>query len=357
MSQTQIPAPASEAPETAEAVGTTEFLTEAAPSRRRRPPWVSLASYVVTVFALITFNFAIPRLMPGSPIDAMLAQGSDTYVQDDEARGALAEYYNLDQSIPEQYLHYLGGLVRGDLGTSIDTNIPVTDELSSRVGWSFLLMVTGMLVSIAIGLPAGIHSGWHRSKRADRNLLGLFLTLQNLPIYLVGAAAFTILVSKLGLFPLGNATTLNAGYTGFAYLLDVGRHLILPGLLLGLDFATYEFLVMRSSMVSELGSDYLQAGRAKGLKQRRLKYRYAARNALLPVVTVVGLQFSVAITSVIFIERIFSYPGVGGYMLQSIGQRDYPAMQGAFLVLTVTVVTVNLAVDLVYRRLDPRTAA
>jgi len=356
VSQTQIPAPPAETVTAVDAVGTTEFLTEAAPSHRRRPPWVSLVSYVVTVLALITLNFALPRLMPGNPIDALLAQGADGAVQNEQTRAALTEYYQLDQSIPEQYVHYLGGLTRGDFGKSTTTNGSVGNELGGRVGWSLLLMVTGMLISIVIAVPAGIHSGWNRSKRADRNLLGLFLTLQNLPIYLVAAAAFTLLVSKFGLFPLGDATTLYGGYTGFAYVLDVGRHLILPGLLLGLDFATYEFLVMRSSMVSELGSDYLLAGRAKGLRQRRLKYRYAARNALLPVVTVVGLQFSVAITSIIFIERIFSYPGVGGYMFQAIGQRDYPAMQGAFLVLTITVVTVNLFVDLVYRRLDPRTS-
>lgn len=324
--------------------------------RARRSLWVPVLSYVATVFMLITLNFALPRLMPGDPIDALMALGSPERVQNDQTRAELVEYYHLDQSIPEQYGHYLGGLARGDLGTSIASNSPVTKELGDRVGWSFLLMVTGMLISIAIGLPAGIHSGWNRSKRADRNLLGLFLTLQNLPVYLVGAAVFAVFAAKYGLFPLGKATTPFGGYSGFGQLLDIGRHLILPGLLLGLDFATYEFLVMRSSMVSELGSDYLLVGRAKGLKERRLKYRYAGRNALLPVITVVGLQFSVAITSIIFIERIFAYPGVGGYMFEAIGTRDYPAMQGAFLVLTITVVTVNLVVDLVYRRLDPRTA-
>jgi peptide/nickel transport system permease protein len=128
--------------------------------------------------------------------------------------------------------------------------------------------------------------------------------------------------------------------------------------LMAFDFVTYEYLVMRSSMVGELGADYLLGGRAKGLRERRLKYGYAARNALLPVVTVIGLQFSLAVgAGLIVVERIFSYPGIGGYMLEAVGTRDYPAMQGAFLLLTITVVTSNLLVDLVYRRLDPRTAA
>lgn len=355
MSPTQTAPPPAQAGETADAAGATQFLTEAAPPRRKRP-WVALATYAATVFALITFNFVLPRMMPGDPIDSLMALGSPD-LQNDQTRAVLLEYYNLDRPVVEQYVHYLGNLAQGDLGVSIQDNSSVAEALGDKVGWSLLLMVTGLLISVAIGLPAGIHSGWNRSKRADRNLLGLFITLQNLPIYLVAAAAFAIFAQKYELFPLEGATTDFGGYTGLAYLADVGRHLILPALVLGFDFATYEFLVMRSAMVSELGSDYLLLGRAKGIRRRRLKYRYAARNALLPVVTVVGLQFSVAITSIIFIERIFGYPGVGGYMLSAIGRRDYPAMQGAFLLLTITVVTVNLVVDLVYRRLDPRISA
>jgi len=189
----------------------------------------------------------------------------------------------------------------------------------------------------------------------DKGLLGVFLAIQNLPIFLVGSVAFIVLSANLGLFPLGGATTPFGGYTGFDQVVDIVHHLALPALIMGIDFATYQYLVMRSSMVSELGSDYLLAGRAKGLRERRLKYRYAGRNALLPVVTVLGLQFSVAITGLVFVERIFTYPGVGSYLFEAVATRDYPAMQGAFLVLTITVVTTNFVVDLLYRRLDPRT--
>ena len=326
---------------------------EAAP--RRRPRWVPLVSYLATVFVLITFNFALPRLMPGDPIDALMAFGSPNYVQDDETRANLAEYYNLDESLPEQYVSYLGGLVEGDLGVSIVSNVSVAEELGGRVGWSLLLVVTAIVVSMVIGLPTGVHSGWKRGKRMDRGLLGFFLAVQNLPIFVVGSVVFIVLSAQLGIFPLGGATTPFSEYSGFREVLDIAHHLALPALMMGIDFATYEYLVMRSSMVSELGSDYLLGGRAKGLRERRLKYRYAGRNALLPVVTVLGLQFSLAVTGLIFIEQIFSYPGVGGYMIEAVGTRDYPAMQGAFLVLTITVVTANLAVDLLYRRLDPRT--
>ena len=341
------------------APGTDEEVTAAdfdlTPTRRRRRWWVAPVTYLVTVFVLISFNFAIPRLMPSDPIDALMAFGSATYVQDDDTRAELARYYKLDASLPEQYVHYLSGLARGDLGVSIYNNVPVRQDLGGKVAWTFLLLGTATLVSMLIGIPLGIHSGWKRGKRLDRGLLAFFLGYQNLPIFVLGAAAFLVFSVKLGLFPYGGGSTPFNDYTGLAKVVDVARHLALPALMLGLDAATYQYLVMRSSMVGELGSDYLVVGRAKGLRERRLKYGYAGRNALLPVVSVVGLQFGLGVTGVIFIERIFAYPGIGNYMFQSIAVRDYPAIQGAFLVLTITVVTVNLIVDVLYRRLDPRT--
>ncbi|MGH9281420.1 MAG: ABC transporter permease, partial [Acidimicrobiales bacterium] len=323
---------------------------------RRRPRWVTAATYVATVFALLTVNFALPRIMPGDPIDALMAFGSPNYVTDYETRANLAAYYDLDEPVLVQYAHYLGGLVKADLGVSIVSNVPVSEELVPRLGWSALLIATSIVLAMLIGLPLGVHSGWKRSQPVDRRLLTFFLSVQNLPIFFVGAVALVALSAQLGIFPLGGATTPFNDYSGLRAGLDVAHHLALPALLMGLDFATYEYLVMRSSMVGELGSDYLLAGRAKGLRERRLKYRYAGRNALLPVVTVVGLQLSMAVTGIIFVERVFAYPGLGSYMYEAVGTRDYPAMQGAFLVLTLTVVTINFLVDLLYRRLDPRTS-
>lgn len=329
-------------------------LVDRASRRRRR--WAPLLSYLATVFVLVTFNFALPRLMPGDPIDALMAFGSPNFVTDEETRANLERYYDLDDSVPEQYAHYLAGLVQGDLGVSIVSNVSVTEELLDRVGWSALLVGTAIVISMLVGLPTGVHSGWKRGKRLDRGLTAFFLSVQNVPIYVVGMAVFVVFAAQLDMFPLGGATTPFNDYDGLREVLDIAHHLALPALLLGVEFATYEYLVMRSSMVSELGSDYLLGGRAKGLSERRLKYGYAGRNALLPVVTVIGLQLSVAITGIVFIESIFSYPGVGQYLFQAVGTRDYPAMQGSFLLLTITVVTTNLAVDLLYRRLDPRTA-
>lgn len=327
------------------------------PSARRRRSWTPFVSYVLTVLILVTLNFAVPRLMPGNPIDALFAQGSPNFVVDDEVRANLAQYYRLDDSILTQYGSYMANLVRGDFGNSINSNRPVGQDLRARLPWTLLLIVVSLVMAVLIGLPLGIHSGWKRGKGVDRGLLGFFLSVQNIPIYFVGSMVLLLFSARLGLFPMGGGSTPFSQSGFFGSVVDVAYHLTLPATLMAVQFASFQYLVMRSAMVTELGADYLLGGRAKGLRVRRLQYGYAGRNALLPVVTVVGMQFSLAVTSVIFVEQIFSYPGVGLYMFGAVFTRDYPAMQGAFLILTVMVVTVNLFVDLLYRRLDPRTAA
>lgn len=325
------------------------------PARPARRSWRGpLIAYGLTVFLLLTFNFALPRALPGDPISALMVRSSPDYVESDVTREKLTEYYNLGESIPTQYAHYLGALARGDLGTSIYFNTPVTELIWARLKWSFLLVGTSMVLAIVIGMPTGIHSGWRRGRRVDRGLLGFFMGVENLPVFFVGALALLVFSAKLGWFPLGGATTPFADYGLLRQILDVAHHAALPAVLMALEFAAVQYLVMRGGMVSELGADYLTMGRAKGLRDRKLKYGYAGRNALLPVVTVVGMQFSLAIASSIFIERLFAYPGLGLFMFDSVGVRDYPAMQGSFLVMSIAVVTVNFGVEMLYTRLDPR---
>lgn len=326
--------------------------------QRPRRAWPApVAYYLVTVFVLITLNFALPRLMPGDAIDGLMVSGSPNFVDNDETRARLAEYLNLDGSMLEQYRRYLGALAGGDLGVSIYSNQPVTQELGDRMGWSLLLIVTALVASVLVGLPLGVHSAWKRSRPVDRRLLTFFLTIQNTPVFVVGAFVLNLFSARLGLFPYGGATTYFTDYSGLRQVLDIAHHLALPALVMALDFVAYQYLVMRSAMVMELGSDYLLVGRAKGLRQRRLKYGYAGRNALLPIVTVIGIQLGLSITTIVFVEGIFNYPGIGGYLVLAVGRRDYFAAQGAFLILSLMVVTANLFVDLLYRRLDPRTSA
>jgi peptide/nickel transport system permease protein len=207
-----------------------------------------------------------------------------------------------------------------------------------------------------VGSVAGIHAGWRRDRPADRALMVGLISVWQFPAYLLGSILIFAFGVKLGWFPLYGAHTEFAIYAGpLARWLDIGWHLVLPVLVLSSGLIAWNYLIMRSGMVSELGSDYLMLGRAKGLRQRRLKYRYAARNAMLPVVSLTAYSVGASVTANIFIERIFSYPGLGGLLFESIGQRDFPVIQGVFLLITVGVVTVNALADVLYGRLDPRT--
>lgn len=326
--------------------------------RRGRRRWAGAGiSYAVTIFALVTLNFLLPRAMPGDPIDALLAQGSSGFVFGEEARAELEEYYGLDRSLAAQYGQYLTGLARGDLGRSIVTNTPVWDELARRLPWTLLLIGSAALVSTVVGLVAGVHSGWRRDRPMDRALMTMLLALREFPPYLLGSLLLYVFAVKLGWLPLfGAETPFSGAFSPVERVVDVGRHLLLPLLVLSVGLTAGNYLIMRAGMVGELGSDYLLLGRAKGLRERRLKYRYVARNALLPLVSLTAIQLGFALTAVVLIERVFSYPGLGRLLFEAIAVRDYPIIQGAFLLISVGVVTINAVADALYRRLDPRTA-
>ena len=328
------------------------------PRPRRRRRWTgAVVSYLVVLFALVTVNFLLPRAMPGDPIDALLARGSAGFSLGEQSRAALEEYYGLDGSLPEQYGNYLRRLAGGDLGRSIVTNAPVSEEIGRRLPWSALLIGTSMLVALAVGLAAGVHAGWRRDRPADRALMTALLAVREFPPFLLASLLVFVFAVKLDWLPLfGAQTPFSESFSLAERIVDVGRHLLLPTIVLAAGLTVGYYLLMRAGMVSELGADYLVLGRAKGLRERRLKYHYAARNALLPVVGNTAVEVGFAITANVLVERVFSYPGVGGLLFEAIGSRDYPTIQGVFLVVGAGIVTVNALADLLYRRLDPRTA-
>jgi len=326
-------------------------------SRRRSTNRALVLSYAVTVVALITLNFFLPRALPGDPITALTSNGSPTYVQDEVTRAKLTAYYGFDQPLLTQFGRYLTGLATGDLGVSIRYNVPVADLLRERLPWTLLLVGTAMLIAVCVGWTAGVHSGWHRGRGVDRRLLAIFLGLRSFPAFFLGSLAVLVFAVKLGWFPLaGTRTAFAQPLSPLGWAFDVGRHLALPAVVLALQFTASQYLTMRASVVSELGADYLLLGRAKGLRERRLKYRYGARNALLPVVTLAAAHVGMAMTEVIVVETVFAYQGVGRLVFEAVSFRDYPILGGSFLILSLLVVTLNLGADLAYRRLDPRTA-
>lgn len=322
--------------------------------RNRRTPAFMVLGYVVTMFLLVTLNFLLPRALPGRPLEALTDPRAATYVGDAERRAAVERYYGLDRPLGEQYARYLGDLLRGDLGRSIRHNVSVSTLLGQRLPWTILLGGSALVFSALVGTLAGIHSGWRRSRGGDPGLLALFVAFDNVPLFFLGSAAAYVFAVQLGWFPLSGARTpFSEAWPLWRQALDVAHHLVLPAGLIALQFAGIQFLVMRASMVGELGADHLALGRAKGMPERVLKYRYAARNSLLPAVSLLALQAGFVVTASIFVETIFAYPGLGRLMFESVGARDYPTMQGVFLVLGVMVLTANLAADLAYGRLDP----
>ncbi len=308
------------------------------------------------VFALVTLNFWLPRAMPGDPIDGLLVNGPAGFSLGEAARSSLVSYYDLDGSLVAQYRHYLSRLAHGDLGRSIQTNAPVTTELRRRLPWTLLLTGSSVVLATALGMVAGIHSGWRRDKPVDRALLATMVTVWQFPPYLLGSMALFVFAVRLHWFPVAGAEAQFSSFGPVRRAVDIGAHLVLPLAVLTAGLTAISYLVMRAGMVNELGADYLLLGRAKGLRPRRLKYAYAARNALLPVVGLTAVELGSAVAANVFVERIFSYPGLGGLLFQSIGLRDYPTIQGVFLVLSLSVVTVNALAEVLYRRLDPRAA-
>ncbi len=329
----------------------------ARPSRTTRGTASPLAlSYVVTVFLLITLNFFLPRARPGDPVTSLTTEGNVSYVQDAVTRSKLEAYYGLDRPLFTQYGRYLGGLTHGDLGVSIRYNVPVAELVKERLPWTLLLVGAAMLLAVIVGWVAGIHSAWRRGKGADRTLVATSLALRSFPTFFLGSLAVLAFSVKLGWFPVaGSFTPFSHQADPLAWVVDVGHHLVLPAAVLALGFASSQYLTMRASMVGELGADYLLLGRAKGLGERRLKYRYGARNALLPVVTLTALHVGMAMTEVIVVETVFAYQGMGRLVFEAVSFRDYPTLGGCFLVLSLVVVTLNFAADSLYRVLDPRT--
>lgn len=325
-------------------------------SLRRARPRLSWSSYAIAVSSLISLNFFLPRLMPGDPLTLLTAQGSPVYVTP-ETKASLRHYYGLDLPMVEQFRRYLTDLVHGDLGMSVIHNKSVTVVIAERLPWTLLLVGTALVVATAVGWLAGIASAWRRGALSDRGLLVAFLTLSNLPAFFIAPLVLLLFVVKLRWFPLAGATTPFATFGLGRHIVDIGYHLVLPATVLAVLSSASSYLVMRASMVAQIGADYMQLGYAKGLPERRLKYRYAARNALLPATTATGLQLGQMVTGAVFIESVFAYPGMGRLMFDSIAARDYPALQGCFLVLTVAVLTFNALADAVYSRLDPRTSA
>lgn len=312
-----------------------------------------LAEYGLTLSLALTLNFFLPRAMPGDPL-ALIA-GESVRQMGAEGIAELRAAYGLDKPLGEQYLIYLGRLARGDLGQSYrySGGRSVAQVLADRFLWTFLLVSVSLSLATLIGSGLGAWAAWRRGQSTDLGLLTILFTLRAVPSFWLAMIFIPIFAVSLHWFPSGDSYSIPRP-DGFARVLDVLHHAILPAAVLTIAYLPTPFAIMRSSMLGVLRSDYIRTARAKGLREATVLFRHATRNALLPVVTSFALDFGQLLGGVTLIETVFNYRGLGSMMFEAVKSRDYPLLQGGFLVFTVGVLVINLLTDWVYPRLDPR---
>lgn len=312
-----------------------------------------LANYIIAILIILSLNFLLPRMMPGDPLQAIY--GDEALVaMTPQLEADLIHRFGLDLSIDQQFIAYLSALAHGDLGYSYYYGESVSQVILAFLPWTILLAGSAMMISTAIGLLLGMESGYRRGQPLDKLLLAGVIFLSGLPDFFIGILLLIVFGVSWRVLPLSGALTPYGDLHGTALALDLLRHLAAPLAALVIVRMTSTYLLTRNSMIATLGERYIVTARGKGCSERRIQYMHAGRNSLLPVVTSVGLHLPNIVTGALFVEIVFAYPGVGWLLYNSILSRDYPLIQGILLMVTLSVLTVNMAVDLAYRRLDPR---
>jgi len=298
-----------------------------------------------TLFGITFVVFAAVRFLPGDAIDQMT---SDFGAASPEVRKQLEEQYKLSGSIPKQYVEWLADIVRGDFGTSITTGRPVTDDLKQRVPITFELGIMALIISIVIAIPVGIISAVKQDSFWDYLARSVSIGFLAIPSFWAAMLVITYGFVWFGWTPPLNYRDL---WEDPSSNLEI---MIVPALILGASLSGTVMRMTRSMMLEVLRQDYTRTARAKGLAPMTVILRHALRNAILPVITIIGLQVSVVVGGTVVLERIFSIPGMGSLLLSSINVRDYPVVQGIVLLSALVVVLSNFAVDIAYTFVDPR---
>jgi peptide/nickel transport system permease protein len=308
---------------------------------------------LLTVLFVLMINFLLFRAMPGSAERILLRNPHISQEQLEAQR----ERWGLNKPIfPDQLVDYVVATAQGDLGFSFQhRGERVTDVIGSRIGATVLLIGTGELIALGLGLALGAYAGWKRGGVTDYAGTSLALVLYSMPSFWLGMIFLIIFSTTLGWLPGNGMITPGAGGSDLiARIVDVGSHLILPAAAYSLGYIGQYSLLMRSSIVDVLAEDYIQTARAKGLDETRVLRSHALPNAMLPTVTLVAINLGYLWAGAITIEQVFSWPGLGTLTVDALDSRDYPVLQGIFLLLSVSVIVANLIADVIYTRLDPR---
>ena len=323
-----------------------------------------VALIVPTFLGVTLLAFALIRLIPGDPVENLSGERG----MDPERRLRLLHQFGLDQPLHTQYFDYIGNVLRGDLGTSLTTHEPVLTEFLTLFPATFELAFFALIFAVCIGLPAGILAAIKRNTVADYAVMGVSLTGYSMPIFWWALLLILLFSVQLGWTPVSGRIAVQfdvPATTGFM-LIDTLRsgdpgafrsalsHLILPTIALGTIPLAVIARMTRSSMLEVLREDYVRTARAKGLPQLQVVLIHALRNALIPVITVIGLQVGLLLSGAILTESIFSWPGIGNWLIHGVLSRDYPVVQGGILLIAAIVISVNLIVDLLYGVINPR---
>lgn len=314
-----------------------------------------LAFYIAAFFIAATINFILPRLMPGNPIDVMFSQATTTIPP--EARAALVETFGFATGpLHEQYFTYLKSVFTGDLGYSIRYYpMTVNQILGYALPWTLLLAGCATLLAFAVGSMVGVFAAWRRGGLLDSVITPASLAMQAIPAVVIAIVALFTFGVVLRWLPTGYAYNPRLDpMWSWEFIQSVLYHAVMPVFSLMVVFVGGYLVTMRNNMIGQLGEDHVVMGLAKGLSERRVKFNYAARNALLPSVTALGLTLGAIMGGSLVTEVVFNYPGLGQTLFIGIVTRDYPLIQGQLLIMTLAILTANLIVDLLYVLLDPR---
>lgn len=310
-----------------------------------------IAKAFVVLFAIATMNFFLIRAAPGDPASVMAGEAG---AADEVFVAQLREQFGLDLPMPEQLWIYLSGIAQMDLGFSYRQGRPVLELILERLPATLLLTGSAFAISLLLGVMLGIFSARRAGRWSDSAITTAALVFYATPLFWLALIAQVVFALYLGWLPNVGYETIGRGYTGLARALDIGMHLILPAMTLGLFFTALYARMMRASMLEVGDADFVKTARAKGLPESIIVRRHIARNAILPIMTLAGLQAGQIVGGAVLTETVFAWPGIGRLMFDALAQRDYQILMGVFFVSSAMVIAFNIMTDLLYRVVDPR---
>lgn len=305
----------------------------------------------ITILAIIIFNYFLFRVLPGNPISMLMRNPNASA----EMIAAVRASYGLDDPWYVQFWVYFKGIFTGDFGTSFVYKAPVMEVIGSKVLPTVILLGLAEIVAIVVGIFLGVIAAWKRGTKLDVGTLSFSLVTYSMPTFWLGMIMVVVFCVNLMIFPTSGMYTAGGFYDSAGdKIMDALNHLVLPVITMAILLIGEYALTMRNTLIDVLSEDYITTARAKGFKEKYVLMKHAMPNAMLPMVTIIAINLGLVIAGAVQIETIFSWPGIGNLMYESLSARDYPVLQGIFLIVTVCVVLANLITDLIYDRIDPR---